>query len=53
MIPVRATALKTTAKAVRYAVKKALRLKAIGRQDRMCGRATFDRRVTRWRHSSR
>lgn len=49
----RETGLKSKAKAVGYAVKEALRLKAIARQDRMCGKATFDRRVARWRHLDR
>ena len=49
----RETGLKSKAKAVGYAVREALRLKAIERQDRMCGKATFDRRIARWRHLAR
>jgi Arc/MetJ family transcription regulator len=49
----RETGLKSKAKAVGYAVKEALRLKAIVRQDGMCGKASFDRRVARWRHLGR
>jgi len=49
----RETGLKSKAKAVNYAVREALRLKAIERQDHMCGKATFDRRAADWRHLAR
>jgi len=39
--------LQKKAKTIGYAVCKTLRLKAIERQDRMCGKATFDQRATR------
>jgi len=47
------TGLKTKAGAVAYAVQEALRLKAIVRQDQQQGKATFDRRVQKWRHLAR
>lgn len=49
----RETGLKTKSGAVAFAVQEALRLKAIVRQDQQRGKATFNRRVTAWRHVAR
>lgn len=47
------TGLKTKAKAVAYAVEQTLRLKEIEKLEKLCGKASFDRRVLKWRHFAR